>query len=100
MTPEHLDDPELRAHTGWLLRGGSAAAGTLLAGGLLQAALGRPDSAAAWILPGIVIMITTPVARVALIAAGFGRQGRWRFCAVSAAVLFLLIGGIFLGRHH
>lgn len=100
MTAETGDDPELRARTSLLLRGGAALGGTLLAGGLLQALLGRPEPAAAWIKPGIVVMITTPVARVALIAVGFGLNRQWRFCAVSTAVLTLLLGGILVGLSH
>lgn len=91
------EDRELRVRVGWLLRGGSALGGTLMALGLARAALAGPEAAAAWITPGIFILILTPVLRVALIALGFGLAGRWRFCAVSSGVLAMLAWGLFLG---
>ena len=94
------DDPELRARVGRLLRYGSVLGGSLMALGLALAALNGAQAAAAWIKPGILVMILTPVLRVALIAVGFGLNRQWRFCGVSAGVLALLGWGIFLGLRH
>lgn len=77
-----------------LLGAGVAASGLLLAAGLMAPA-GRRDSL---LRAGILLLIFTPVARVALLAGTFALRKEWRMFLVSAGVLGLLGGGILLGK--
>jgi uncharacterized membrane protein len=46
---------------------------------------------------GLLLMMMTPVARVAMLVYGYGRMGWWRFALVSLLVLLLLVAGLVLG---
>ena len=46
---------------------------------------------------GLLALMATPIARVAVLALGWGLEGRWRFLAVALAVLALLGVGLSLG---
>jgi uncharacterized membrane protein len=47
--------------------------------------------AAGLLLLGILVLLTTPVVRIALLAVGFGRRREWLFVALAAAVLGELV---------
>jgi uncharacterized membrane protein len=51
----------------------------------------------ALIYVGLLVLIGTPILRVAVLALGWGVAGSWRFLAVSLAVLALLAASFFLG---
>ena len=45
---------------------------------------------------GVLLLIITPVARVAMLAYGYGRSGELRFAALSAAILALLFVSVLI----
>jgi len=45
---------------------------------------------------GVLLLIMTPVARVAMLVYGYGRAGEYRFAAASAAILALLFVSVFI----
>jgi uncharacterized membrane protein len=49
---------------------------------------------------GIVLLMLTPVARVAVVTVGLALERDWTFTIVSFAVLAILAGGIWLAVHH
>jgi uncharacterized membrane protein len=63
-------------------------AGVVLSGGLLLAGLatGRP----ALMQAGILILVSTPVARVVVLTAGLLQRRDWTFAAISLVVLGVL----------
>ena len=78
---------------------------TLRAGvffGMLSFALGFAGRlygsacAEAFLRYGALLLITTPVVRVAMLAYGYSRLGAYRFAAVSAAILALLFISVLL----
>ena len=52
---------------------------------------------AALIYVGLLVLIGTPILRVAVLALGWGVSNHWRFMAVSLVVLVLLAVSFFLG---
>ncbi len=46
---------------------------------------------------GLLLLIATPVLRVASACAAFLHQGDWRYAAISAVVLAVLLGSLFRG---
>jgi uncharacterized membrane protein len=62
-------------------------------GGVLREA--RAGSARGIIQLGVLIMIATPVLRVAFAVYGFSRQKQWVFTLISSTVLGLLAFGLF-----
>lgn len=104
------DDPELGLNVvvSRLLAAGLAASGLCVVVGLLLAASGRGvigDSAVplpalpaalaaseptAWLSLGLVLLLVTPAARVATLAAGYAARRRWALAAVSVSVLGVL----------
>jgi uncharacterized membrane protein len=46
---------------------------------------------------GLLLLMMTPVARVAMLVYGYARIGWWRFALVSLLVLLLLVAGLVLG---
>lgn len=89
-------DRALRVGVHHVLFAGVCMSGALMALGLL---LGGPAGAHA-LRAGIVIMISTPIVRVLLLAVGFAWERDWLFSAVSAGVLAMLVAGAFLGARH
>ena len=110
-------DPHRLEH--WVhhsLRAGLIVSGLLLASGLVSALIRggpRPEGAPPP-LPrvlrgafrgegvdlldlGLLVLIGTPVLRVAVLAVGWGLAGRWRFAAIALAVLALLGVSLELG---
>ena len=52
----------------------------------------------AWVLVGLLLLIVTPVARVAVSVLIFLWQRDWAFLVITALVLMLLIASFFAGR--
>ena len=87
-----------------------AAKGTIAPGMRLEAALSYPRSASALIAGlfaldpasvitlGLLVLIATPFARVAVSIAAFAVERDWRYVAVTALVLAILIAGILVGK--
>jgi uncharacterized membrane protein len=55
----------------------------------------RSGQAAAYIELGLLVLILTPIARVALTLVLFERQRDWTFVALSGIVLAILVLGLF-----
>ncbi|MGA2545994.1 MAG: DUF1634 domain-containing protein [Rectinemataceae bacterium] len=47
---------------------------------------------------GLVVLIATPIARVSVSIVAFALERDWRYVAVTALVLTILIAGIILGK--
>jgi len=47
---------------------------------------------------GLLLLIATPIARVALAAYGFARQRDWMYVGISASVLALLLYGLLMSK--
>ncbi len=58
----------------------------------------RGGSSAGIIGLGLLVLIATPVARVAFAAAGFARERDWLYTAISALVLLILVFSLLHGR--
>ena len=108
--------PALRHRVHLVLQAGVVASGLLLVGGLVVVLAGAgdpsdavPTSVAAairgalhgdglsLIAIGMLVLMATPVARVAILAAGWFREGDRRYAAVAAAVLAILALSVALG---
>jgi uncharacterized membrane protein len=50
------------------------------------------------ILVGLLLLIATPVARVAFAALGFMREKDWMYTGISAGVFAILLYSLLLGR--
>ena len=74
-----------------LLRIGMIAAAAVVLAGLM---VYRVTGEQAWIRAGLLILIVTPVARVAFAAGAFALQRDWTYVAISTIVLALLIYGL------
>ena len=48
---------------------------------------------------GILLLILTPVVRVAVVTAGLAVERDWTFTAVSSVVLAILLSGIWVSVH-
>lgn len=79
-----------------LLGTGVAVSGLLLAAGLLAG----PAAGERLLRWGIILLISTPAARVVLVAGAFGAQRQWRMFGASVGVLGLLAAGAMLGTGH
>jgi uncharacterized membrane protein len=58
----------------------------------------RAFDAAAIIQLGLVLLIATPIARVALSLLAFAKQRDWRFVVITSVVLALLLYGLVIGH--
>ena len=115
-----MDAPDTRSRLArWVhysLRAGVVASGLLLGAGLVAGTVrGRPPfqreplppgaalaaaaagDGAALIDLGLLVLMATPVVRVAVLAVGWAAAGDRRFAAVAAAVLALLGVSLYLG---
>lgn len=61
------------------------------------AGLGRLDPVSIMAL-GLMLMIITPVTRVAVSIYAFAKEGDWRYVLVTGIVLLVLIGSFLLGK--
>ena len=57
----------------------------------------RAGSGRGLIQLGLLLLIATPVARVAFSVVGFARQRDWLYVGIAGVVLLLLIGSLFGG---
>ena len=71
--------------------------GLALSTGLLV--VGLILNAAALLRWGILLLMLTPVARVAVVTVGLALERDWTFTIVSFAVLAILASGIWLAVH-
>jgi uncharacterized membrane protein len=72
-----------------VLMGGLAVSAAFLVAGL---ALGRAD----FLRWGILVLMTTPVARVVVVTIGMLRDRDWLFAAVSIWILFVLGSSVYV----
>jgi uncharacterized membrane protein len=94
MTPH--DTHATERTLGRLLSVGTQLSTIVLAIGLVLALL-RAGPTASWLLhAGLVVLIATPVLRVAVSILTFAAQREWRFVIFTTIVLLLLITGIVL----
>jgi uncharacterized membrane protein len=61
-------------------------------GGVLREA--RAGDGAALVQSGLLVLIATPVARVAMLFVGFARTRNWIYVVLSAVVLGALVAGV------
>jgi len=66
------------------------------AAGLALRLLGHPTAAGNGFLAGVVALILTPVARVAMLAFGYWRAGEYAFTLAALVVLALLLIAVLL----
>lgn len=95
----HEDDARLRRGVHLVLTSGVWASASLLALGLVLHLAGSPWDRRA-LSAGIVVLMCTPLVRVAALAAGYARARDWPFFWVSAGVLAMLGIGVLLGAGH
>jgi uncharacterized membrane protein len=85
-----------------VLQYGTWIASGVVALGLARTLVDRPailPSGTSIITAGIALLILLPVARVALMLAVFVRQRDYRFAAIAALVLAIIVLGAALGLH-
>jgi uncharacterized membrane protein len=74
---------------------GVGASTVFLAAGLVMTfAAGHNDVAGALLSAGIVVLLATPVIRVAVSSAGYARQRDWLFVGLTLVVLAELLSSI------
>ncbi len=96
MSMDRADDVSLEERLGAILRVGVYASSICLAAGLLLS-LAVPSIAtlAGWLMTaGLVMLMATPVARVAVSVVVYGLQRDWTFFTLTALVLLELTAGI------
>jgi uncharacterized membrane protein len=80
---------------GRVLGVGVAASTVCLTAGLLMTfAFGNPRAAGALLSVGIVVLLATPVARVAVSSVGYARRRDWLFVALTLVVFGELLASI------
>jgi len=78
---------------GFVLRAGVTTSSACLAAGLLLSIYGE-DRVAGWLLQaGVIILITTPVARVVVSIVEYANERDWTFVLLTAIVLLELVAG-------
>lgn len=88
-------DEQIEARLGRVLRiGVVASTGMLSVGLLLTLALGAGQVPALLLTLGLVLLMMTPVARVAASVVEYGRRRDWTFTVLTAIVLAELIAGV------
>jgi len=88
-----LKDPDLAIS--WLLRVGVLLSAALIMVGMITHLAG--GSGRAIITAGLLVLIATPVARVAFSIVIFVREGDRLYVAITSAVLLILLFGFALG---
>ena len=88
-------DTELERRLGRVLTVGVRASAAFLALGLALSFTSGGASIAAWLMTaGLLMLMATPIARVATSMAEFVRQRDWTFSILTAIVLLELFAGI------
>ena len=78
---------------GFVLRAGVTTSSACLAAGLLLSIYGE-NRVAGWLLQaGVIILITTPVARVVVSIVEYANERDWTFVLLTAIVLLELVAG-------
>jgi hypothetical protein len=94
----HLSDERLEeteARIGGLLTVGTRASSLLLAAGLALAFVPAAQHLSRQLLAiGLVVLMATPIARVAASIVGFARGRDWTFVLYTSIVLVLLLSSI------
>lgn len=95
MTPPRQTDAQIEVRLGLVLRAGVVVSTACLAAGLLLG-LARPE---AWLVhallnSGLVLLLATPVARVAVSVVEYGRARDWTFALLTGLVLVELLAGV------
>lgn len=83
-----------------LLRIGSFIAAVLIAVGIFFMLLGRELIASRLITAGLIVLLATPIMRVATAGLIFVREKDWRFACFCLVVICALAAGIFFGHGH
>ena len=88
-------DEDIERRLGVVLRSGVVASSTCLAAGLLCSLfLGVPTLANGLLTAGLLLLLATPVARVAASVVQYALQRDWTFTVLTALVLLELLGGV------
>ena len=91
---------ELERLVGRVLAVGIAATTVCLILGVVFGLLGvMPQLAPLLLTVGFLILLETPVARVAVSVVDFAREGNWLFFALTLIVLLELIASVVAGRY-
>lgn len=95
MTAERTNDERLEARLGLILRAGVLVSTACLAVGLvLGLVLGETRLGGGLLRAGLMLLLATPVARVAASVVEYARARDWRFVVLTAVVLFELLAGV------
>ncbi len=95
-----MNDAETRRLERWLARilgGGSMLSAALLAAGLLLEVSGAPSAlAAGFTRAGLIILLATPLLRVAASVGEYLLSRDWLFASITGAVLITLLTSLFV----
>jgi uncharacterized membrane protein len=102
-TPQHDLDAEIHSmeiFISWVLRAGVSLSLALLLLGLIfmLSGLERIEFGTKIANAGLVVLIATPIVRVALSVGAFAKQKNWRFTFITLLVLVLLGISFLLGN--
>jgi len=94
--PAAPDLGPLEAVIGRLLHAGVVISSVCLAGGLGLTVAGLfPALAHAALSAGLIVLLSTPIARVVVSAGGYVRERDWLFVLLTIGVLVSLAGSVF-----
>jgi uncharacterized membrane protein len=97
------NDVRLETRLGWILRAGVIASSVTLVAGLILSFTPAPAFVGAGLLrAGLVMLIATPIARVAASAISYVLSGDWLFVGLTGIVLVELGAAVIAalqGRH-
>ena len=96
-----LREPAFDRIVAWVLRAGAFGCFFVMLAGLIASAFVRPRVALDIELAGVLLMLATPVVRVAVACFLFFREKDYRYGYISLGVLLiLLLGSVFgIGEH-
>jgi uncharacterized membrane protein len=92
VTPQN--DDVLERRIGWILRAGVIASSTLLGAGVLLSFLSPAYVGQAILRAGLVVLVATPIARVAASAVSYFVSKDWMFVALTTVVLLELAAAV------
>lgn len=91
---------DIEERIGRLLRAGVAVSGALMAAGLGWAAVRGGTAGEGLLRWGVLVLLCTPVARVAALTAEHLRRREWGFSAAGLSLLTMLALSALLGAAH
>jgi len=95
LAKKEAGDFQIEDRVGAILRLGVRASSVCLAVGLLLSILTGYDSASVWLMTaGLMMLMATPVARVAVSVVGYAAGRDWTFFILTSIVLLELGAGI------